>query len=255
MVDDLAGDVVCVTGAGSGFGAAIARRYAKAGARVVAAGRRLAPLEALAGEYGDAILPLRLDVRDRDGVFEAFASLPDAFKAVSILVNNAGLGVDRGKAQDAALSDVETMIATNISGLLYCTHAALPGMLARGRGHIVNIGSVAGRANGPGSAVYGATKAFVLHYSKNLKTDLIETPIRCSYIAPGAGETEFWSVRWAGDEERARAACAGYKPLQPEDVAEAVVFATSMPAHVDVTELELMPRRQGFGPRIIAREG
>ena len=255
MTEDLAGEVVFVTGAGTGFGAAIARRYMKAGARVVATGRRLAPLQTLAGKHSEAIMPLQLDVRDRDAVFEAFASLPEAFKRVTILVNNAGLGVDRGKAQDSALEDIETMIATNISGLLYCTHAALPGMLERDRGHIVNIGSIAGRANGPGSTVYGATKAFVLHYSKNLKSDLIETAIRCSYIAPGAAETEFWSVRWRGDAEKARAADPGYKPLQPEDVAEAVFFATSMPAHVDVTELELMPRQQGFGARIIARDG
>lgn len=199
-------------------------------------------------------MPLQLDLRDRAAVFEAFESLPEAFRAVSILVNNAGLGVDRGKAQDSALDDVETMIATNISGLLYCVHAALPGMLGRGRGHIVNIGSIAGRANGPGSTVYGATKAFVLQYSKNLKSDLIGTGVRCSYIAPGAAETEFWSVRWKDDEERARAAYTGYKPLQPEDVAEAVFFATSMPAHVDVTELELMPHQQGFGARIFARD-
>jgi NADP-dependent 3-hydroxy acid dehydrogenase YdfG len=146
------------------------------------------------------------------------------------------------------------MIDTNIKGLLYCTHAALPGMLERGRGHVVNIGSVAGRALGPGGAVYSATKAFVLQFSKNLKSDLISTPVRCSYIAPGAAETEFSLVRWQGDAARAKAVYAGYKSLTAEDVAEAIFFTTAMPAHVDVTELELMPHQQGFGPRNFSRD-
>ena len=218
-------------------------------------GRRIEALDKLAGEIGDGLHPLHLDVRDRAAVLAAFDKLPAPFQGVTILVNNAGLGIDRGKAQDASLDNWETMIDTNIKGMLYCARAALPGMLARGRGHVVNIGSVAGRASGPGGAVYSASKAFVLQFSKNLKTDLIATPVRCTYIAPGAAETEFSLVRWQGDETKAKAAYAGYQPLTAEDVAEAVLFATAMPAHVDVTELELMPHAQGFGPRIFARDG
>ncbi len=252
---DLSREIVFVTGATSGFGAAIARRYVAAGARVVATGRRLEALERLADELGERLHPLALDVRDRAAVLAAFDGLPAPFREVTILVNNAGLGIDRAKAQNASLDDWETMVDTNIKGVLYCARAALPGMLARGRGHVVNIGSVAGRANGPGGAVYSASKAFVLHFSKNLKTDLIGTPVRCSYIAPGAAETEFSLVRFEGDAEKAAAAYRGYEALTAEDVAEAVVFATSMPPHVDVTELELMPHRQGFGPRIFDRDG
>ena len=219
MTEDLAGEVVFVTGAGTGFGAAIARRYMKAGARVVATGRRLAPLQTLAGKHSEAIMPLQLDVRDRDAVFEAFASLPEAFKRVTILVNNAGLGVDRGKAQDSALEDIETMIATNISGLLYCTHAALPGMLERDRGHIVNIGSIAGRANGPGSTVYGATKAFVLHYSKNrlqaasargrgrggFLRHLHARPCRCHRVGADAASAGIWRANHRAGRLRTQA--------------------------------------------------
>ena len=254
-VKDQSEEVVFVTGATSGFGEAIARRYASAGARVILTGRREPTLARLAGELGERAHPLPLDVRDRAAVVAAFGDLPAAFAGVTILVNNAGLGIDRAKAQDASLDDWEVMVDTNIKGVLFCTRAALPGMLARGRGHIVNIGSVAGRANGPGGAVYSASKAFVLHFSKNLKTDLIATPVRCAYIAPGAAETEFSLVRFEGDADRAAAAYRGYEALTAEDVAEAVVFATSMPPHVDVTELELMPHRQGFGPRIFDRDG
>lgn len=254
MMADMNDAVVFVTGATSGFGRAMVHRYAGAGARIVAAGRRKDALDALSSQIGERLHPLVLDVRKREDVMKGFAALPEDFRGITILINNAGLGIDRAKAQNADIDDWETMIDTNIKGLLYCTHAALPGMIERGRGHIVNIGSVAGRANAPGASVYGATKAFVLQFSKNLKSDLVATPVRCTCIAPGAAETEFSLVRWKGDAEKAGSIYAGYQPLRAEDVAETVFFATSMPAHVDITELELMPHAQGFGPRIFARE-
>lgn len=247
-------EIVFVTGATSGFGAAIARSFAEAGARVIAAGRRMDRLTALARDFPGQVHPLELDVRDRDAVARSFDDLPGAFGGVTILVNNAGLGIDRGPAFKASLDDWEAMIDTNVKGLLYCTHAAMGGMIERGRGHIVNIGSVAGRAGGPGSAVYGATKSFVLQFTKNLKSDLIGQPVRATYIAPGAAETEFWHVRWQGNDEQARKGYTGYQPLTADDIARAVLFAVSMPAHVDVTELELMPHAQGFGPRILHRD-
>ncbi len=255
MARKAAGEIVFVTGASSGFGAAIARLYVDAGARVIAAARRADRLERVARELGQSLLPLALDVTDPVAVRCAFEDLPEPFAAVSILVNNAGLGVDRGPAMTARLEDWTEMVNVNVMGVLHCTHAALPGMLARGRGHIVSISSIAAGASAPGSVVYGATKAFVSRFSKSLKSDLIATPVRCSVVAPGAAETEFWSVRWEGDETRARAAYSGYKALQAEDVAEAVLYATSAPLHVDVTEIELMPHAQGYGPRIFAREG
>lgn len=247
-------EIAFVTGATSGFGLAITRRFAQAGARVVAAGRRPDRLQALAAEFPDQVHPLELDIRDRVAVTRSLQDLPGDFGALTVLVNNAGLGTDRGPAFEAGLDDWEAMIDTNIKGLLYCTHAALGGMVERGRGHIVNIGSVAGRASGPGSAVYGATKAFVLQFTKNLKSDLIGKPVRATCIAPGAAETEFWHVRWQGDDEQARKAYTGYPPMTGDDVAQAVLFAVSMPPHVDVTELELMPHAQGFGPRIFHRD-
>ena len=245
---------IFVTGATAGFGLAISRRFLAAGARVVATGRRIERLGDLAEEYGDRLHTVQLDVRDRSAVQQAFDGLPKHFAAITVLVNNAGLGIDRGPAFKASLDDWETMIDTNIKGLLYCTHASLGGMIDRGKGHVVNIGSVAGRASGPGGAVYSATKSFVLQFSKNLKSDLIGTAVRTTYIAPGAAETEFSLVRWKGDRQKSDAAYADYQPLMAEDIAEAVHFAVSMPAHVDITELELMPQAQGFGPRIFHRD-
>jgi NADP-dependent 3-hydroxy acid dehydrogenase YdfG len=247
-------DIVFVTGATSGIGFATARLFASRGARVVAAGRRRERLAPLREEFGERLLPLELDVRDRTAVEAAFAGLTAEFREVSILVNNAGLGTDRGPAYRASLDDWQTMIETNVLGLLYCTHCALGPMTERRRGHVINIGSVAGRAVGPGSAVYGATKGFVLQFTKNLKSDLIGSGVRATYIAPGATETEFWLVRWEGDEEKANRAIPSGKPLTSEDIAAAIAFAVDMPTHVDVTELEIMSHAQGFGPRIFARE-
>lgn len=247
-------DVVLVTGATAGFGLAIARKFHEAGARVLAVGRREDRLAALQAELGDRLLPIVLDVGDTAAIAIEMDRIPEPFQNLTLLINNAGLGTDRGTAQDAALADWDNMVNINVRGLLHMTHHALPGMLARGRGQIINIGSVAGRAAAPTNAVYSATKSFVLQFSKALKSDLIGTPIRVSYIAPGAAETEFSLVRWQGDETKAALAYAGYQPLTAEDIAEATFFAAAMPMHVDITELEIMPHQQGFGPRIFARD-
>src|SRR5246127_4402665 len=232
---------VFVTGASSGFGAAVARRFAADGARVVAAARRTDRLKDLAGEFGPQGLPLQLDVRDRAGVAAAVAALPEEFSAVDVLVNNAGLALGLGPAQDADLDDWDQMIDTNCKGLVYCTRAILPGMVARRRGHVISLGSVAGTYPYPGGNVYGGTKAFVHQFSLNLRSDLHGTGIRVTCVEPGmCGGTEFSEVRFAGAREKAARVYAGMQPLTAEDIASAVEWVTSQPSHVNVNTLELM---------------
>jgi len=239
--------IVFVTGASAGYGAAIARRYAKQGARVVALARRADRLEALAAEFGASILPLAVDVRDQAAVERAVASLPTAFAEIEVLVNNAGLALGLEPAQRAELDDWERMIDTNCKGLIYATRAILPGMVARGRGHVVNIGSIAGSYPYAGGNVYGATKAFVHQFSLNLRSDLQGTGVRVTCIEPGmTGGTEFSEVRYHGDRQKAAGVYAGTEPLTAEDIAEAVVWSTSQPVHVNVNVIELMPTCQSF---------
>ena len=239
--------IVFVTGASAGYGAAIARRYAKQGARVVALARRADKLEALATEFGALVLPLVADVRDQAAVERAVESLPAAFAEVDVLVNNAGLALGLEPAQRAELDNWERMIDTNCKGLVYATRAILPGMVARGRGHVVNIGSIAGSYPYAGGNVYGATKAFVHQFSLNLRSDLSGTGVRVTCIEPGmTGGTEFSEVRYHGDRQKAASVYAGTEPLTAEDIAEAVVWATSQPAHVNVNTIELMPTCQSF---------
>ena len=178
--------IVFVTGATAGFGAAIARRFVKDGHRVIATGRREDRLDALRDELGDALLPLVLDVRDRAAVERAFAELPPEFAEVDVVVNNAGLALGLEPAQAANLDDWDVVVDTNVKGLLYCTRVALGGMVKRNRGHIVNLGSVAGEFPYPGGNVYGATKAFVYQFSLNLRADLLGTGIRVTDIEPGS---------------------------------------------------------------------
>ena len=238
---------VLVTGASAGFGAAIARRFVASGARVVVCGRRADRLAKLAGELGAAVHTLAFDVQDRAAVEHAIGALPEAFAEIDVLVNNAGLAKGLEPAQRATLDDWDQMIDTNCKGLVYATRAVLPGMVARGRGHVINIGSVAGSYPYPGGNVYGATKAFVHQFSLNLRSDLHGTGIRVTCVEPGmAGGTEFSTVRFNGDEDRARAVYAGTEPLTADDVAEAVHWATSVPAHVNVNTIELMPVVQSF---------
>ena len=182
---------VFVTGASSGFGAAVARRFAADGARVIAAARRADRVRDLADELGPHVLPLTLDVRDRAAVADAVAGLPQEFAAIDLLVNNAGLALGLNPAQDADLDDWDQMIDTNCKGLVYCTRAILPGMVARGRGHVINLGSVAGTYPYPGGNVYGGTKAFVHQFSLNLRSDLHGTGVRVTCVEPGMADTEF----------------------------------------------------------------
>ena len=238
---------IMVTGASVGFGAAIARRFAATGARVVVCARRSDRVAALADELGDRVHAIELDVRDRAAVERAIAALPAEFAAIDILVNNAGLAKGLEPAQRASLDDWDQMVDTNCKGLMYATRAVLPGMVARGRGHIINIGSVAGSYPYPGGNVYGASKAFVHQFSLNLRSDLHGTGIRVTCVEPGlAGGTEFSTVRFNGDENRARAVYTGVDALSADDVAETVHWVTSLPPHVNVNVVELMTVAQSF---------
>lgn len=246
--------VAFVTGTSSGFGAAIARRFAKDGMRVIAAARRFEKLKALKQEFGDLILPVPLDVRDRLQVESAVASLPAEFSQIEVLVNNAGLSLSLEPAYKVPMEDWEAMVDTNVKGLLYCTRTILPGMVARGRGHIVNIGSVAAMYAYPGGNVYGATKAFVKQFSLNLRADLLGTAVRVTDIEPGLAETEFSLVRFKGDESRASSIYTGTKPLTAEDIADAVHWVVSRPAHVNINTISMMPVCQAFSPLAIYRD-
>ena len=247
---------VLITGASSGFGHAAARRFAARGDRVIAAARRSERLRDLASELGpDVLLPLTLDVRDRARVGRLTSELPPDFAEVDILVNNAGLALGLEPAQEADLGQWEQMIETNCMGLVYLTRALLPQMMARGRGHVVNLGSIAGTYPYPGGNVYGATKAFVHQFSLNLRSDLHGTGVRVTCIEPGlCGGTEFSDVRFGGDSERAAAVYAGMQPLTAEDIAAAIEWATSQPPHVNVNTIELMPVSQSFAPFQVDRQ-
>lgn len=241
--------VVFVTGASSGFGTAIARKFCKSGAHVVGAARRQERLESLKSELGESFEIRELDVRDRQAVEKTFSEL-----SIDILVNNAGLALGLEPAHRASMDEWQTMIDTNVTGLVYCTRTVLPGMVARGRGHIINIGSTAGHYPYPGGNVYGATKAFVRQFTLNLRADLVGTGVRCTDIEPGlSGGTEFSNVRMRGDDARAAKVYEGTEPLRPEDIAEAVYWAATLPAHVNVNTMELMPVCQGPGPLSVSR--
>lgn len=246
--------IVFITGASAGFGAAIARRFVAEGHKVVASARRIERLAALQAELGPSLLPLQLDVRDRVAVAAVLATLPAEFADIDVLVNNAGLALGLEPAQSAALDDWETMVDTNIKGLMYCTRAMLPGMVARGCGHIVNLGSTAGEWPYPGGNTYGATKAFVRQFTLNLRADLVGTGVRATDIEPGlCGGTEFSTVRFHGDQAKADAMYANTQPLTAEDIAETVYWVASRPAHVNINVVQLMPQSQAFGPLAIKR--
>jgi 3-hydroxy acid dehydrogenase / malonic semialdehyde reductase len=246
---------VFVTGASSGFGAAIARRFAATGDRIVASARRIDRLTELAEELDADVLPLELDVRDRAAVLDAVESLPEGFDEIDVLVNNAGLALGLDPAHRADLDDWDQMVDTNCKGLARCTRAILPGMVRRGRGHVINLGSIAGTYPYPGGNVYGATKAFVHQFSLNLRSDLHGTGVRVTCVEPGlAGGTEFSTVRFGGDEQAAGAVYAGTQPLTADDVAAAVVWAADQPPHVNVNTIELMPVVQSFGALPVDRD-
>lgn len=239
--------IVFVTGASSGFGAAIARSFVKGGHRVVATARRKDRLDALAVELGDALLALELDVRDAAAVAAVPGALPAGFAEVDVLVNNAGLALGLEPAHKASLDDWKTMIDTNCTALVQVTRAFLPGMFERNRGHVFNLGSVAGRWPYAGGNVYGATKAFVRQFSLNLRADLLGTAIRVTDIEPGlCGGTEFSNVRFHGDDDKAAKVYADVQPLTAEDIADSVYWIATRPAHVNINTIELMPVAQSF---------
>lgn len=250
--------IVLITGASAGFGAAIARVLVPLGHKVIATGRRADRLEELAQELGrDRVLPLVFDVTDRDAVETALAGLPADWAEIDVLVNNAGLALGLEPAQDADLENWERMIDTNIKGLTYVTRAVLPGMVKRDRGHVVNMGSIAGTWPYFGGNVYGATKAFVRQFTLNLRTDLLGTKVRASNIEPGmVGGTEFSTVRFAGDDSKAANVYANTTPLTAEDVAETVRWIISLPAHFNVNTIEIMPVVQAYGGiKVVKSEG
>jgi len=247
---------IFITGASSGFGAACARIFGKQGNRLILAARRVESLEDFKmGLDGKAeVHIIKLDVRDREEVRSAVENLPDDFKDVDVLINNAGLALGLEPAHKVNLDDWETMVDTNIKGLMYCTRFILPGMVKRNRGHIVNIGSVAGNWPYPGGNAYGGTKAFVKQFSLNLRCDLLGTNVRVTCIEPGMAETEFSKVRFKGNEESAAKVYQGTKPLVAEDIAETVEWVVSRPAHVNINELELMCVDQAWSPFAVHRE-
>lgn len=248
MTSTIANQTALITGASSGIGAACARAFASAGARLIVAARRSEPLQALAEalqqQHPVEVLPVVLDVRYPEAVSAAIAGLPAPWQDIDILINNAGLSRGLDKQYEAPLDDWEVMIDTNIKGLLYVTRAVVPGMVARGRGHVVNVGSIAGRQTYPGGSLYCATKAAVKVLSEGLKIDLLGTPVRVTNIEPGLVETEFSQVRFHGDRHRAEAVYQGTTPLTAVDVAEVIAFAISRPAHVNLSEILLMPTDQ-----------
>ena len=245
--------LLLITGATSGFGEATARRFAAEGWRVIITGRRKERLEALRKELeglhgsieGPPIIhPLHFDVRDNAAVEAAMASMPEEWKAIDVLVNNAGLAAGLDPIQEGNLDDWNRMIETNVKGLLHMTRAVIPGMIARKRGHIINIGSTAGKEVYPKGNVYCASKHAVDALTKAFRQDLLPYGIKVTQIAPGMAETEFSLVRFNGDAERAKQVYAGVHPLLGEDIANLVYFAATLPAHVCINDLVVSPTAQ-----------
>ena len=246
-----------VTGASSGIGRAVAKQLASEGFKLVLVARRTERLQTLVEELGSntPCHVLTCDLRDTDGVRHALDGLPEDFRAIDVLVNNAGLAAGTEPAQKAVWNDWEEMIATNCMGLSNLTHAILPGMVERNLGHIVNIGSVAGIYAYRGGNAYGATKAFVEHFSRGLKTDLLGTAVRVSNIAPGmVGDCEFSLVRYRGDAEKAEAVYTDLEPLDPAAIAECVAWCISRPAHVNILNMEVMATCQAPGGLAVSRK-
>lgn len=245
-----------ITGATSGFGEACARRFAAAGWSLILTGRREDRLTALADELSAQIdvLPLVVDVRDRQAMQEAILSLPPGFSKLRGLINNAGLALGTSPTQDCDLDDWDIMVDTNIKGLLYSTRLLLPRLIAHGAGaSIVNLGSIAGNWPYPGSHVYGASKAFVRQFSLNLRCDLQGTGVRVTNLEPGLCESEFSLVRFSGDQSKCDAVYAGANPIQLKDIAETIFWVLSQPAHININSLELMPITQSWNNFAITR--
>ena len=248
--------IVLITGASSGFGEASARRFAKEGWKLILTARRNERLKALQEELGKetSVHITMLDVRDQDAVQTELSNLPGNFSEIDVLVNNAGLALGLEPAHESDISDWDTMVDTNIKGLMYCTRAVLSGMVARNQGHIINIGSIAGDWPYPGGNVYGASKAFVKQFSRNLRSDLHGTAIRVTNIEPGLAESEFSVVRFKGDSKKAAGVYEGTQPITPVDIAEMIYWVVSLPSHININRLEVMPVCQTWAPFAIHRD-
>ena len=246
--------IALVTGATAGFGEAITRRLVRDGHQVIATGRRKDRLDALAAELGSAVLAFALDVTEAGAVAALPGSLPAGWREVDVLVNNAGLALGLDPAWTASLADWDTMVATNVTGLIGVTRALLPGMVERNRGYVLSLGSTAGSYPYPGGHVYGASKAFVSQFMLNLKSDLVGTNVRVTSVEPGlVGGTEFSSVRFSGDADKAAGVYKGTTPLTAEDIAETVGWLVGLPEHVNINRVEMMPTCQAPGPLAIKR--
>jgi serine 3-dehydrogenase len=247
-MESLKDKVVCITGASSGIGAECARQFAQLGSRLILMARRKDRLDTLAADifmnHGVRVRPVMLDVRDKDQVEGAFAGLDREWSEIDVLVNNAGLSRGLAPLHEGAILDWEEMIDTNLKGLLYVSRAVLPGMVKKNRGHIINIGSIAGHQTYPGGNVYSASKFAVVGLTRALKMDLLGTAVRVSNVEPGLVQTEFSAVRFRGDQTRAEKVYTGYTPLHPSDVAEVVVFCATRPPHVNILELSVVPTDQ-----------
>ncbi|HET6609874.1 MAG TPA: SDR family NAD(P)-dependent oxidoreductase [Rhodopila sp.] len=245
---------ILVTGASAGFGAAMVRRFARDNHRVIAAARRTDRLQGLQADLGAAVLPLSLDVTNAKAVAALPDSLPAGWRDVDVLVNNAGLALGLDPAHKAKVEEWDQMVAVNVSGLIHMTHALLPGMVARNRGHVVNLSSTAATYPYPGGHVYGASKAFVTQFSLNLRADLVGTNVRVTDLEPGlVGGTEFSVNRFGGDAARAAAVYAGTVALTAEDIAEAAAWVVGLPVHMNINRMEIMPTCQAPGPLQVKR--
>jgi len=258
MPSRLADQVVFVTGASTGIGAACARAFAREGARLLLAARRLERMKALEPELREAgasdVRLQQLDVRDAVAVQRAVDTLPEAWKAVEVLVNNAGLSRGLDKLHEGSLDDWNEMIDTNVKGVLHVNRAVVPLLVARGRGTVIHLGSIAGRQVYPGGNVYCASKHAVAALNEGLRLDLLGTGVRVATVDPGmVGETEFSLVRFHGDADRASTVYRGMTPLRPEDVAELIVYVATRPPHVNIAETVILPTDQASATNVNRR--
>lgn len=244
---------VFVTGATGGFGEAFAQRFAETGAKLVLHGRSAEKLQKLCDSIDADIHPIIFDLKDKEGTIKAIESIPTEFKDIDLLVNNAGGALGLDKAHEAKLEDWDDMIEMNAASLARITRLVLPQMVERKNGHIINIGSIAGNWAYPGGNVYGAVKAFVRHFSLNLRADLIGTNVRVTNVEPGIAETPFSMARFKGDKEKADAVYEGTTALTADDIAETVFWAATLPEHVNINTVEVMPTQQSFSPLHVER--